>query len=97
MPKIWLSGIIAAVATACDLCPAPALADAQLSAPSNAPLREIPHPAPTSGIDIRIQREVLNQLSGVLESQYAIEDIAKKLATFVSAKAKSNAYIVKFL
>jgi hypothetical protein len=91
MPKIWLSGIIASVATACDLCPAPALAEAQLSAPSNAPLSEIPHPAPTGGIDIRTQREVMNQLAGALESQYANEDAAKKLATFVSAKAKSNA------
>lgn len=48
--------------------------------------------AQTDQIDAHIRNDVLQQLASVLESQYAIEDTAKKLATFLRSKSKSNAY-----
>jgi hypothetical protein len=60
-----------------------------------------PSPQPSTGaarlisdteIDARIRKDVLGKLASELESRYVIEDTAKRLAEFVRAKQKSNAY-----
>jgi hypothetical protein len=91
MPKISLRWIIAAVGTACQLCTFAVLAADNSTMPASQK-SESGHSAPAAGIDPRAQREVLEQLAQVLESRYAIEGTAKELATFLRAKAKSNAY-----
>ena len=52
------------------------------------------HPDTSSAgsIDARTRDDVLGALAKELESRYAIEDTAKKLAATVRAKQKSNAY-----
>jgi hypothetical protein len=91
MPKLWLRGIIVAMATACQLHTVAARAAADNPTSSGSRKPEIASSA-AAGIDLVTQREVLNQLAQVLESQYAIEGTAKRLASFLQAKAKSNAY-----
>ena len=51
-----------------------------------------PPPISISKIDARTRDDVLGALAKELESRYAIEDTAKKLAATVRAKQKSNAY-----
>ena len=51
-----------------------------------------PPPTSISKIDARTRDDVLGALAKELESRYAIEDMAKKLAATVRAKQKSNAY-----
>jgi hypothetical protein len=92
MPKIWLRGIIAATAAAWLLHTVAARAATADPTSSGSQTPEVARSAPTAGIDPRAQQEVLGQLAQVLESQYAIEGTAKKLASFLRAKAKSNAY-----
>src|ERR1700738_3116728 len=43
-------------------------------------------------VDARTRKEVLEELARKLESQYAIPDMATKLAKAVRAKEKANAY-----
>jgi hypothetical protein len=92
MPKIWFPAVLAAIATACQLDTVAALAATDDPASSGTQKSEISRSAPVAAIDLGTQREVLSQLAQVLESQYAIEGTAKKLASFLRAKAKSNAY-----
>jgi hypothetical protein len=51
-----------------------------------------PPPTSINKIDARTRDDVLGALAKELESRYAIEDMAKKLAATVRAKQKSNAY-----
>jgi hypothetical protein len=56
--------------------------------PPNEPVQK----AVSTAIDASIRKDVLNKLARALESQYAIEDTAKKLAELVRARQKANAY-----
>lgn len=49
-------------------------------------------PAASVEIDARIRNDVMDSLAPALETQYAIPDVATKLAATVRAKRKSNAY-----
>jgi retinol-binding protein 3 len=49
-------------------------------------------PMPGSEITGPIRKEILTKLARVLESQYAIPDMARQLADLVTAKQRSNAY-----
>jgi retinol-binding protein 3 len=90
MPNILSRRVIAAALATCQLCITVALAGPDN--PTKSAARQSESVQPSAAIDARARRELLEQLAGVLESQYVIEGTAKKLGSFLRAKAESDSY-----
>jgi hypothetical protein len=85
--KVFAHVVLVGAATIAQLCRALASRDSGPSGPATAAITP-----PAAGIDAAIRNDVLRALARELESGYAVESTANKLAALVRAKQKANAY-----
>ena len=85
--KVFAHVVLVGAATISQLCLALPSRDCGPSGPATAAITP-----PAAGIDAAIRNDVLRALARELESGYAVESTANKLAALVRARQKANAY-----